>query len=107
MSWFCLGVILLLAVFGFCCAVRLLSEWLFGSDRITVAIQIKDEKDADMLELLLHEARSAFFKKSALCPVVLVSVELMDGTLGVGEELYEEYAALLQHYGAECYLIDP
>ena len=106
MSWIAFGMILLLAVLGLCTAAWLLTDWLLGSDRITVAIQIKTEKDADMLDMLLHEAGSAFFKKRSQSPVVLVSVELMDGTLGEGDVLYDRYAKILERYGATCYLID-
>ena len=97
---------LLFAVFGFCCAVWLACDWLFSSKRISVAVEIKNEKDADMLDMLLHEARSAFFKKQSVRPVVLVASELMNGVMGMGDELYERYAEVLDRFGAECYVID-
>jgi hypothetical protein len=30
----------------------------------------------------------------------------MDGRVGRGDELFEEYDEILERYGAECYLID-
>ena len=94
------------SVFGFCCAVWMLADWIFSSDRVSVAIEVIEQKDADMLDMLLHEARSAFFKKKNIRPVVLVSTELMRGIIGEGETLYEPYASLLNAYGAECYLVE-
>ena len=38
--------------------------------------------------------------------VVLLSSELMEGTVGEGEDLYPEYQELLDLYDADCYLID-
>ena len=60
-----------------------------------------------MLDMLLHEAGSAFSRPRAARTVVLISTALMDGTVGFGEELLEHYENLLDRYGAECYLIQP
>ena len=98
---------LLFSVFGFFSAVRMLTDWIFASEQVCVAIEIMEKKDADMLDMLLHEAQSAFFKNSAIAPVVLISTDLMNGIMGEGEELYEQYSALLDRFGAKCYLIEP
>lgn len=100
------GLILLFSTFGFCCALRMLTDWIFASRQICVAIEITEKKDADMLDVLLHEAESAFFRKSCVRPIVLVSSDLMNGIVGEGEELYPRYARMLDAFGAECYLID-
>ncbi|MBQ7346722.1 MAG: hypothetical protein IJW55_02090 [Clostridia bacterium] len=97
----------LFAVFGFCCALKTFFELLFASERIAVAVEVREKKDADMLDMLLHEAQSAFLRKGHARLVVLLSTELMDGTVGTGEELADDYAELIDRYGAECYLIDP
>ncbi len=96
----------LFAVFGFSCAVHLLIETLFASEQIAVAIEIREKKDAEMLDMLLHEAGSASLRKGRARLVVLLSASLMDGTVGEGEELFPAYQALLDRYDADCYLID-
>ena len=93
------------AVFGFYCAMRMAVDLLWKPSQICIAVTVQNKKDAEMLDVLLHEAYSAFFRKGRRI-VVLLSAELMDGTVGVGEELLEKYSDLLQSYGAECYLID-
>ena len=100
------GLILLFSTFGFCCALRMLTDWIFASRQICVAIEITEKKDADMLDVLLHEAGSAFLRKGKARLVVLLSSELMEGIVGEGEDLYPEYQELLDLYDAECYLID-
>ena len=59
-----------------------------------------------MLDMLLHEAVSAFSRRRGMRVTVLLSVSLMDGRVGEGEELLPAYRELLDRYGAECYLID-
>ena len=96
----------LFAVFGFYCAARMFCELLFSPSQIVVAIEVREKQDAQELDMLLHEARSAFLRKGRARLVVLVSADLMDGTVGEGEELFPLYDELLEEYGAECYLID-
>ncbi|MBR3895357.1 MAG: hypothetical protein IKJ35_09495 [Clostridia bacterium] len=97
----------MLAVFGFCCAVKMLAELLFPSDRIAVAVEIMEEQDARTMDLLLREAQTLSVGKGRGRMVVLISAALMDGTVGLGDTLDEEFAVLIDSYGAECYLIDP
>ena len=99
--------IALFTVFGFYCALRTFLELLYTPSAIAVAVEVQTREDADMLDMLLHEAESAFLRKGRVRLVVLLSTALMDGTVGFGEELLEEYEALLDRYGAECYLIEP
>ena len=96
----------MLAVFGFYCAVRTVADMLWAPHQLFVAIEVRERADAEMLDVLLHEAYAAFFRKGKQI-VVLFSNELMNGTVGVGEQLYEKYSDLLDTYGADCYLIDP
>jgi len=97
----------MLAVFGLCCALKMLLELLFSSDRISVAIEVMEARDARTMDLLLREAQTLSLGKGRARLVVLISSALMDGTVGLGDTLDEEYAALIDSYGAECYLIDP
>ncbi len=96
----------LFAVYGFFCALRLLADLLWAPRQLAVAVTVQNREDADMLDVLLHEADSAFFTNRNAPIIVLVSAALMDGTVGLGEELFDTYADLLEEYGAECYLID-
>lgn len=98
----------LFAVFGFYCAMQLITEWFFIPENLAVAVEIRNKEDADMLEMLLHEARSASFRKGHTRLVVLLSTDLLDGTVGSADgTLGERYLSLLEEYGAECLLIDP
>lgn len=94
------------AAFGFCCALRLFAEWTWTPEQLAIAIEVQDEEDAEMLDMLLHEAVSAFSRRRGMRVTVLLSVSLMDGRVGEGEELLPAYRELLDRYGAECYLID-
>ena len=100
-------LVLSLSVFGAYCAIKTFSEALFSSDRITVALELREPQDAEDMDMLLREAQSVSVRRGRARVVVLISTELMDGTLGEGEELYDGYMELLDRYGAECYLIDP
>lgn len=96
----------LFAVFGFYCALRTVADLIFPSRRISVAVEVHSQKDAEELDMLLSEAAASALKRGARL-VVLLSVDLMDGTVGDGEELSDHYADLLDRFGAECYLIEP
>ena len=95
------------ALFGAFCTVMTLCEWLFSSRQIAVSVEIRDEEDAASLDLLLAEAAHTSLRRGHARTVVLISVELMDGTLGIADELFEHVSDLLDRYGADCYLIDP
>ena len=96
----------MLSGFGFYCALRTVVDMLWSPKQLYVAIEVRTSEDADMLDVLLHEAYAAFFRKGKQI-VVLFSNELMNGTVGEGEQLYDKYSDLLDTYGADCYLIDP
>jgi hypothetical protein len=97
----------LLAVVGFYCVVKIGLEWLFFPRNVLVAVEVNTREDADMLDVLLHEAGSASFRKRSRRTVVLISAELLDGTVGFGDSLLEEYRELLDCYGADYYLVSP
>ena len=95
----------LLAVFGFYCALRMVADLFWNPEQVCIAVTVQNKEDAEMLDVLLHEAYSAFFRKGRRI-VVLLSIDLMSGTVGIGEELFEKYSDLIETYGAECSLID-
>ncbi len=105
--WFFWNILVLsFSVFGAYCAIKTLSETLFSSDCISVALEVREPQEIEDMDMLLREAQSLSIRRGRARLVVLISYDLMDGTLGEGEELYDDYMALLDRYGAECYLID-
>ena len=96
----------LFAAFGLICALQMLSRLLFCCDRLAGAVEIRSCEDAEALAELLHAAKIAFGGSGASRLLVLISTSLMDGTLGVGEEMSDECLEILEGYGADCYLID-
>ena len=94
------------AAYGIYCALKALAELLFPTRQIAVAVEVRTPDDAEKLDLLLHEARMAFWRRGGTRTVVLLSADLMDGRVGRGDELFAQYDELLERYGAECYLID-
>ena len=95
-----------LAVFGAFCAILLLCEWLFASRQVVVAVEIRTREDATALELLLEEAERTSLRRGSTRTVVLISQSLMDGTLGLGTELFESVLELIDRFDADCYLIE-
>ena len=99
--------ILLFSVFGFSCAVWMLADRGTAPNNQALAVLIMNQNDADLLDLLLEDARCSFFAKRARSPVVLISSDLMDGTVGIDGTLFEKYEQILDRYGADCYVIEP
>lgn len=101
-------VIACLAVLGFYCLIGTVLGLLYSDDRVWIAVTVKDKKDADMLDVRLHEAESAFFKKRGMRVVVLISKHLFEnGTVGSADGvLHDCYAQITEYYGVTCYIID-
>ena len=99
--------ILLFSVFGFSCAVWMLADRGTAPNNQALAVLIMNQNDDDLLDLLLEDARCSFFAKRARSPVVLISSDLMDGTVGIDGTLFEKYEQILDCYGADCYVIEP
>jgi hypothetical protein len=95
-----------LAIFGAFSAIVLLCEWLFASPQVVIAVELHTREDAASLDLLLEEAEHTSVRRGGMRTVVLISQSLMDGTLGVGTELYESVMELIDRYDADCYLIE-
>ena len=98
----------LFAVLGFYAALRMVADLFWAPRQLRIAIEIQTEEDADMLDVLLHEAYSAFLLPKRAKIVVLFSSALLEtGRVGEDDVLFERYADLLESYGAESYLIEP
>ena len=95
-----------LAIFGAFCAIVLLCRWLFASPQVVIAVELRTREDAAVLDMLLEEAEHTSFRCGGTHTVVLISQSLMDGTLGIGTELYESVTELIDRYDADCYLIE-
>jgi hypothetical protein len=91
----------LLSVFGLWCAVKFPIEAFFSSGKVVAAIELTNEKDAEMLDVLLHEAHSAFFRKGMRRIIVLIDVSLVYGCLGTQGIPNEKTLELLARYGAD------
>ncbi len=98
------SAVALFFVYGLICAVRTLLSWVDGERRISVAVEVMTAQDAEELDMLLGTAAASSRRGVRL--TVLLSSDLMHGTVGEGEELFAPYAAILNDWGAECYLID-
>lgn len=98
--------IALMAAFGFCCALRTVLDWIFPLRTLSLAVEIRTREDADMLDMLLHEARSASFCPTLGRITVLFDVSLMDGTVGFGDVLLEEYREQIERFAARWYAVD-
>ena len=91
----------MLAVFGLWCAIKLLFEMLFSPKCLVVAIELTKEKDAEMLDVLLQQAHSAFFCQRIRRIVVLIDAQLLQGCLGTDGVPSEQVLELLAHFGAD------
>ena len=97
-----------LSVFGFYCFLRMVFDFFFARKLFWITVEIREDRDADMLDMLLHEAQSAFFRKRGMRVLVLISNRLFEKEI-VGTNdgvLYDEYAEILEEYAAECYIMD-
>ena len=101
------AMVALFAIFGFYCMIKLFCELLFAPSQLAVAVEVRAREDAEMLDMLLREAQGSLLRIGRARLVVLLSYELMDGTVGIGEELLPHYKELLEQFDAECYLIEP
>lgn len=96
----------MLAAYGVYCALKTLAEWLFPTEQIAVAVEVRTAEDVHALDRLLYDARASFLRRGRTRLIVLISEDLLDGTAGLGDRLFEPYETLLDQYDADCYLID-
>ena len=94
-------IVSMLAVFGLWCAIKVLGDLIFAPRCLMAAIEIKNEKDAEMLDVLLQQAHSAFFCQRIRRIVVLIDAQLLQGCLGTDGVPSEQVLELLAHFGAD------
>lgn len=85
------------AVFGLYCAIRILAQKIFGSDRIIWAVEFKNKKDAENAEMLIRESMGVFLYTRS-CRVAA----LVDRSLEEDEELM----SILHRYGVDICVVD-
>ena len=83
----------LLAIYGLYCLLDTVAKYLAGRDRIFLAVELRDERDAEHIESLLCEAlmRTAF--RCAPRIAVLIPERLSRD---------ERIALAVKRYGGEC-----
>ena len=94
-------VVSALAVLGFYGILHGMFEAILRPRQLTTAVVVRTMADAVNMDILLCEARRSPCRKRGRAVVLVVSAELMDGRVGQGSALKEEYALLAERYGAE------
>jgi len=89
------------ALFGLVSAVELIVEACYPERRIFAVVEIRDEKDAEVLDLLLAEAKRTSVRPSSARVGVLLSERLLHKG-----EIPKEMLDIMERYGAECYLCE-
>ncbi|MBO5416348.1 MAG: hypothetical protein J6A83_06940 [Clostridia bacterium] len=87
----------LFAVFGLYSAVRLITQKLFGSEKIFLVVEIKERADAENAYMLIREAMSAFLVTSSCRVAVIVSPELSEN---------ETLLRAVELWGVEYYIAE-
>ena len=90
-----------LAVVGFYGILHGLFESMLRPKQLTSAVVVRTMADATDMDILLCEAKRSPCRKRGRSVVLVVSADLMDGRVGEGGTLKEEYALLAERYGAE------
>ena len=93
-----------LAIFGLIFLFRVTFDGSFAPSAITVAVIIRNQKDADDLDILLCEAERNLLRRRNVPVVVLVSEALLQGDIGEGGVLFSEYRELLLAHHAILYI---
>ncbi len=89
------------ALFGLVCAIELIVEACFPQEQIFTVVEIREQKDAEMLDLWLAEARRTSMRSaSARVGVLLSPTLLQDGRIP------QKMLDIMERYGAECYLCE-
>lgn len=73
---------------------------------IVTAVVIQSKTPPEELDMLLCEARRAPFGGRGRPILLVIHADLMDGDMGQGGVLFEEYATLAEEYGAQVCLMD-
>ena len=95
-----------LSVIGFYGILHGVFESCLRPRQLASAVVIRTMKDAEDLDILLCEARRAPCSGRKRPVILVISSELMDGRVGEGLFLHEEYAQLAERYGAEVCILE-
>ncbi len=90
-------------MFGVFCALRVLSDALFLSEPVCVAVRVFDEEALASLEILLEEAQSVLPAGTRRRGSIVVLYD--DRLLGADGAPSSAARALLERFGAVCYII--
>ena len=94
-----------LAVIGFYGILHTIVETALRPRQMTTAVVVQTVKDAEDLDILLCEASRAACRGAKSRLFLIISSDLMDGRVGEAGKLKEEYAVLVERYGATiCFL---
>lgn len=96
-----------LTVIGFYGILHEVFEIVLRPRQIVSAVEVRTMKDAADLDILLCEALRAPHRRRGEGVVLVIHAELMDGRMGTGEQLKEEYRVLADRYGAAVSITIP
>ena len=88
-------------VFGFVCAVQMILEVCFPVRQMLTAVELRTPQDAELLEMLLKESKTSYFRR----PSGRVCVLMSDALCEKGQ-LPTDVLKLLKKYGADCYIVE-
>lgn len=97
-------LIALCAVFGVYAAVRVITGTIFSIGAIETAVIVRSEEEYFRLELLLEEAKNAFFLGSCRKIAVLFVGDAATALRENGPD--QKTVSLLERYGAEYYFAE-
>lgn len=95
------GFVSVFFVFGVACAVQMIVEACFPFRQLVTVVEIKTREEAQLLEMLLKEAKLSFLQKKSQ----RLGVHLSEG-LCENETVPDEILQILKKYGAECYIVE-
>ena len=90
-----------LAVVGFYGFLHGVFEIFLRPRQLTAAVVVETVMDAADLDILLCEAKRSPCRRRGGRVALVIRADLMDGPMGEGTVLKEEYARLVEKYGAE------
>ena len=90
-----------LALFGAMCAIEMIVEACFPDRRIFTVVEIQTLEDADVLDLLLIEAKRTSLRSASSRVGVLMSPSLL-----YNGEIPKKTQEVLDRFDVECYLCE-
>lgn len=90
-----------LAVFGLICGAQMIVELCFPLRQLAVTVEVRTREDAEILDMLLREARNSLMGRRHRRVGVLLSANLCEN-----EQIPQDVLQLLKQYGADCYLVE-